>query len=91
MEVKLTPEQEGFVRHAIASGRLRHEEDALQEALALWEVRERNRVEILTAFDEAESDLESGCFSDYDDASHSLVAGELKREARVLGGNGSNG
>ena len=91
MEVHLTPEQEGFVRQAIASGRLRREEDALQEALALWEVRERNRVEILAALDEAENDLESGCFRDYTDASLSQLADELKREARVLGGNGSNG
>ncbi|HEY5254143.1 MAG TPA: hypothetical protein VIJ53_05805 [Acidobacteriaceae bacterium] len=91
MEVHLTPEQEGFVRQAIASGRLRREEDALQEALALWEARERNRVEILAALDEAESDLESGSFSDHTDASLSQLAGELKREARVLGGNGSKG
>jgi putative addiction module CopG family antidote len=41
MEVKLTPDQKAFVRDAIESGRLKREEDAVQEALALWEERER--------------------------------------------------
>ncbi len=91
MEVHLTPDQEAFVQQAIASGRLRREEEALQEAFALWEVRERNRVEILAALDEAESDLKSGCFSDHTDASLSQLADDLKREARALRGNGSNG
>ena len=39
MEVHLTPDQEAFVQQAIASGRFRHEEEAFQEAFALWEVR----------------------------------------------------
>jgi hypothetical protein len=40
MEVHLTPDQESFVRQAIA---LRCEEDAVCEALVLWEERERAR------------------------------------------------
>jgi Arc/MetJ-type ribon-helix-helix transcriptional regulator len=60
MEVQLTPDQKAFVRQAIESGRLRHEEDALQEALSLWEERERARAEILTAVDEAEASLVRG-------------------------------
>jgi Arc/MetJ-type ribon-helix-helix transcriptional regulator len=44
MEVQLTPDQKAFVRQAIDSGRLRGEEDAVKEALSLWE--ERERVEI---------------------------------------------
>jgi hypothetical protein len=35
MEVQLTPDQEGFVRQAIQTGRLRREEEAVKEALAL--------------------------------------------------------
>jgi Arc/MetJ-type ribon-helix-helix transcriptional regulator len=35
MEVKLTPDQQAFVREAIESGRLKREEDAVREALAL--------------------------------------------------------
>jgi Arc/MetJ-type ribon-helix-helix transcriptional regulator len=58
--VQLTPDQEAFVRQAIESGRLRREEDALKEALSLWEERERSRAEILAAVDEAEASLSRG-------------------------------
>ena len=57
MEVDLTPDQKAFVRRAIESGRFRHEEDAVKEALSLWEERERTRAEILIAVDEAETSL----------------------------------
>jgi Arc/MetJ-type ribon-helix-helix transcriptional regulator len=40
MEVHLTPDQKVFVRQAIDSGRLRREENAVKEALSLWEERE---------------------------------------------------
>ena len=58
MEVQLTPDQKAFVRQAIESGRLHREEDAVQEALSLWEERERSRAEILTAVDVAEASIE---------------------------------
>jgi putative addiction module CopG family antidote len=60
MEVQFTPGQEAFVRQAIESGRFRQEEDAVREALALWEERERTRAEILAAVDEAEASLAPG-------------------------------
>jgi len=60
MEVQLTPDQKAFARQAIDSGRLRREEDAVKEALALWEERERGRAEILAAIDEAEASLARG-------------------------------
>jgi putative addiction module CopG family antidote len=60
MEVKLTPDQKAFVRDAIESGRLKREEEAVQEALALWEERERARAEILAAVDEANASLARG-------------------------------
>lgn len=60
MEVQLTPDQKAFVRQAIESGRLRREEDAVGEALLLWEERERRRLEILAAVDEAEASLARG-------------------------------
>lgn len=53
MEVNFTPDQKAFIRQAIESGRLHREEDAVQEALSLWEERERTRAEILTAVDVA--------------------------------------
>jgi putative addiction module CopG family antidote len=55
MEVQLTPDQKAFVRQAIESGRLLREEEAVREALALWEQRERTRAEVLAAVDEAEA------------------------------------
>ena len=60
MEVQLTPDQKAFVREAIESGRLHREEDAVKEALSLWEERERRRLEILIAVDKAEASLARG-------------------------------
>jgi putative addiction module CopG family antidote len=60
MEVRLTPDQEAFVRQAIESGRLHRPEDAVEEALRLWEDRERTRAEILAAVDLAEASLARG-------------------------------
>jgi Arc/MetJ-type ribon-helix-helix transcriptional regulator len=60
MEVQFTPDQQAFVRQAIDSGRLRREEDAVTEALSLWEERERRRLEILAAVDRSEASLARG-------------------------------
>lgn len=60
MEVQLTPDQQAFIRQAIESGRLRREEDAVEQALSLWEERERRRLEILVAVDQAEASLAQG-------------------------------
>jgi len=84
MEVQFTPEQEAFIRQAIASGRLHRAEEAVQQALSLWEKQERSRVEILAALDEAEADLETGQYADYTDSSLPLLASQLKAEARAL-------
>jgi len=60
MEIHLTPDQENFVRRAVESGRFRAPQDAIQEALALWEVRERKRAELLASLEEAEASLARG-------------------------------
>jgi Arc/MetJ-type ribon-helix-helix transcriptional regulator len=60
MEVHLTPDQEAFVRHAIETGRFHRPEDAVAEALSLWEERERTRAEILASVDTAEGSLARG-------------------------------
>ena len=60
MEVHLSPDQEAFIREAIEAGRLQREEDAVREAMALWEERERRRMEILAAVDMAEASLARG-------------------------------
>jgi Arc/MetJ-type ribon-helix-helix transcriptional regulator len=60
MEVNLTPDQKAFIRQAIESGRLHRERDAVQEALSLWEERERTRAKILTAVDVAQASIARG-------------------------------
>lgn len=84
MEVDLTPGQREFARRAIAGGRFRREEDAVEEALSLWEERERVRIEILAALYESEADLSAGRYDDYTQESSSRLAQDLKFEARTL-------
>ncbi|MGB2621522.1 MAG: type II toxin-antitoxin system ParD family antitoxin [Candidatus Acidiferrum sp.] len=60
MDVRLTPDREAFIRQAIETGRFRRAEDAVQEALVLWEERERARAEILAALDSAEASVARG-------------------------------
>ncbi|HMF78643.1 MAG TPA: hypothetical protein VK604_23505 [Bryobacteraceae bacterium] len=60
MEVQLTDDQKAFIQEAIQTGRFAREEDALQEALSLWEGRERRRAEILAAVDQAEASFARG-------------------------------
>lgn len=82
MEIQLTADQKAFVRQAIDSGRLGREEDAVQEALALWEERERTRAEILAAVDEAENSLASGHGRIITQQSMRDLAQEVKQRGR---------
>ena len=78
MEVHLTPDQEVFVRQAIESGRLHRPEDAVEEALRLWEERERTRAEILAAVDLAEASLDRGEGIEVTEQSMRELADEVK-------------
>jgi Arc/MetJ-type ribon-helix-helix transcriptional regulator len=60
MDVQLTSDQRAFARRAIESGRLHTEEDAVQEALKLWEERERQRAEFLLTLEDAKASLTRG-------------------------------
>lgn len=60
MNVDLSPDQKAFARRAIESGRLHSEEEAVQEALALWEERERQRAEFLLTLEAARASLARG-------------------------------
>ena len=60
MDVHLTDDQRAFIRQAIERGRFNRAEEAVEEALALWEERERRRLEIVAAVDEAEAALGRG-------------------------------
>ncbi len=56
MEVQLTADQKEFIRHAIQSGRFHREE----EALSLWEERERRRMELVATLNDAKQSLQRG-------------------------------
>ena len=60
MQVKLTPEESDLIRHAIDTGRVKHPEDAIHQALELWIERERQREELLAAIDAGEASLARG-------------------------------
>ncbi len=82
MQFEPTPDQQAFIHRAIASGRYRSADEAVQDAMARWEADERRRVELLAALDDAESDILAGHYADYTDETLSRLAGELKDEAR---------
>ena len=83
MEVQLTPDQKSFVRQAIESGRFRGEEDAVKEALSLWEEHERRRLELFAAVDEAEASLARGEGRIITQESMRELAEDVKRRGRA--------
>jgi Arc/MetJ-type ribon-helix-helix transcriptional regulator len=84
MEIHLTPDQEAFIREAIANGRVQRPEEAVEQAMLLWEERERTRLEILAALDDAEADIEAGRYTGFSEETISDLIGELKQEARQM-------
>jgi putative addiction module CopG family antidote len=82
MEVHLTPDQEAFVRQAIESGRLHRAEDAIKEALRLWEERERKRAQFLATIDSAEASLARGEGRVITEQSMRDLADEVKQRGR---------
>jgi Arc/MetJ-type ribon-helix-helix transcriptional regulator len=82
MNVELTSNQRALVKRAIESGRFTDEEQAVQEALALWEERERRRLEILAAIDEAEASLAKGEGRPITEESMKALAEEIKERGR---------
>jgi putative addiction module CopG family antidote len=83
MNVDLTPDQRALVKRAIESGRFSHEEEAVQEALALWEERERRRVETLAALEEADASLALGEGQPITEDSMKALAENIKRRGRA--------
>ncbi len=83
MDVNLTPDQQAFVRDAIATGRLQGEQDAVREALALWEQRERARAQLLASVDAAEASLARGEGRTITRESMQDLAEEVKQHGRA--------
>lgn len=82
MNVELTPDQRAFVQKAIESGRFSREEEAVEEALALWERRERRRLEIIAMIEEAEASLARGEGIEITEESMKALAEEAKQRLR---------
>jgi len=81
--VSLTPDQEAFIRQAIETGRLHRPEDAVAEALSLWEERERTRAEILAAVETADTSLARGEGRNITHESMQRLADEVKQRGRA--------
>jgi hypothetical protein len=60
LEVQLTPDRQALVAEAIASCRLHQPEEAIRQALSMWEERERRRLEILASVELGEASLARG-------------------------------
>ena len=82
MNVELTPDQRAFVQKAIESGRFSRVEEAIEEALALWEERERRRLEIIAMIDEADASLARGEGREFTKESTQALAEEIKQRLR---------
>jgi Arc/MetJ-type ribon-helix-helix transcriptional regulator len=83
MEVELTSDQRAFARRAVETGRLHSEEDAVQEALRLWEDRERRRIEFLTSLDRSRASLARGEGRELTQESVRQLAAEVKERGRT--------
>ena len=58
-------------------------EDAVQEALGLWEERERNRAQILASLDHAEASLARGEGREITEETMRLLAADVKQRGRA--------
>jgi Arc/MetJ-type ribon-helix-helix transcriptional regulator len=83
MEVRLTPDQEAFIRRATEDGRIGSAEDAVGEALSLWEERERKRAEFLATLDDAKASIGRGEGQVITQQSMRDVATEVKQRGRA--------
>ena len=83
MQIDLTPEQQDFVRQAIASGRFKRPDDAVQAAITLWIERERRRAEILAAVDIAKASIDRGEGTEITQESMRALAEDVKQRGRV--------
>jgi hypothetical protein len=54
-----------------------------RDAMARWEESERRRLELVGPFDEAETDLAAGRFTQYTQAGLPQLAEDLKQEEKV--------
>ena len=83
MEVELTSDQRAFALQAVKAGRLHSEKDAVDEALALWEERERRRVEFQATINEARASLARGEGREITPESMRELSAQVRERGRV--------
>ena len=83
MEIQLSADQMAFFRMALQMGRLRREEDAVQEALRMWEERERTRAEILASVELAYESLNQDQGREITEESMRDLAADVKQRGRA--------
>ena len=83
MEVRLTPDQEAFVRQGIEAGRYQTQDDAIAEALSLWEDRERRRSEFRASLADAKDSIKRGDGRVLTEASVKQLAEEVKQRGQA--------
>ena len=82
MAITLTPDQEAFVQQAIKTGRIDRVEDAVTEALLLWEERELLRAELSASLEEARASIARGEGRIISEESMQALAAEAKQRLR---------
>jgi len=85
MEIRPTPEQEELIRRAIEAGRFESAEDAVKEALSIWEQREREAAlaEFRITLDAAETSIGRGEGIPITLQSMRDLAADVKRRGRT--------
>jgi putative addiction module CopG family antidote len=79
MDVRLSPDQEEFIRQAVKKGRYGKAEDVVREALTMLEERERKRAEILDAMDFTEISISRAAGGDLPQQPIREPGGKTKR------------
>jgi Arc/MetJ-type ribon-helix-helix transcriptional regulator len=72
-----------FVCHAVETGRLRSAEEAVREALTLWEERERRRLAFLATLDSARASLARGEGREITKESMRELSAEVRERGRA--------
>jgi Arc/MetJ-type ribon-helix-helix transcriptional regulator len=81
MEIELTPDQNALIEHAIQKGHYRSPQEAVNTAIAMWEERERARLELIEELEEADRSIDAGegIYLESDEAIDEFIAGVKQR------------
>lgn len=83
MDIQLTADQKAFASRAVQSGRLHSEEEAVREALLLWEDRERRRISFLESRERGRAAIARGEGRVITEQSMRELAAEVRERGRA--------